>query len=91
MPRQDHKQASQREPNLIIYTGEVKFFLREKGFGFIAPDKLSEDAKQDPDVFVYHTAIQGEGYRNLAAGDRVSFQVVDLGRGPQAKGVKRIS
>lgn len=62
-------------------TGIVKWFSRLKGYGFIAP----EDGGQE--VFVHYSAIDGEGYRNLYEGDRVDYEVVDLGKGPQARKV----
>lgn len=62
-------------------TGIVKWFSRLKGYGFINPD----DSEQE--VFVHYTAIDGEGYRNLYEGDKVEFDLVDRGRGPQAQNV----
>ena len=63
--------------------GTVKWFDDSKGYGFISED----DGK---DVFVHYTAIQGEGFRSLAEGDRVSFEVVDGPKGPQAANVKKL-
>ncbi len=62
-------------------TGIVKWFSRLKGYGFINPD----DGEQE--VFVHYSAIEGEGYRNLFEGDRVEFDLVDQGKGPQAQNV----
>ena len=62
-------------------SGTVKWFSRLKGYGFILPD----DGGQE--VFVHYSAIDGEGYRNLYEGDRVEFDLVDLGKGPQARSV----
>jgi len=62
-------------------TGVVKWFSRLKGYGFINPD----DGTQE--VFVHYSAIDGEGYRNLYEGDRVEYNLVDKGRGPQAQHV----
>jgi CspA family cold shock protein len=62
-------------------SGIVKWFSRLKGYGFINPD----DGGQE--VFVHFSAIDGDGYRNLYEGDRVEFELVDLGRGPQAQKV----
>ena len=62
-------------------TGMVKWFSRLKGYGFINPD----DGGQE--VFVHYSAIEGDGYRNLYEGDRVDFELVDKGRGPQAQSV----
>lgn len=61
--------------------GKVKWFNRIKGYGFIEP---SEGGKE---VFVHYSAINAEGYRNLYEGDRVVYEEVDFGRGPQARNV----
>ncbi len=63
-------------------TGIVKWFSRLKGYGFINPDDNMEQ-----EVFVHYSAIEGEGYRNLYEGDRVEFELVDQGKGPQAQKV----
>lgn len=62
-------------------SGIVKWFSRLKGYGFIKPD----DGTQE--VFVHYSAINGEGYRNLYEGDKVEFDLIDQGKGPQAKNV----
>ena len=62
--------------------GTVKWFSRIKGYGFIAPDG------QDQEIFVHFSGIEGEGYRNLEKGQRVSFQVEETEKGPQAVGVR---
>ena len=62
-------------------TGIVKWFSRLKGYGFIQPDEGERE------VFVHYSAIDGDGYRNLYEGDRVDFDLVDVGKGPQAKHV----
>jgi CspA family cold shock protein len=62
-------------------TGIVKWFSRLKGYGFINPDG------SDKEVFVHYSAIEGEGYRNLFEGDKVEFDLVDVGKGPQAQKV----
>ena len=66
-------------------TGTVKWFNDEKGFGFITP----EDGQKD--CFVHHSAIAGAGYKSLAEGDRVEFQVVQGQKGPAAENVTKIA
>ena len=63
-------------------TGIVKWFNDAKGFGFITREG-------GPDVFVHHTAIQSEGFRSLAEGDRVKFDVVQGPKGAQAANVRK--
>jgi CspA family cold shock protein len=63
-------------------TGTVKWFNDEKGFGFITPDDGSKD------LFVHQTAIQGEGFRTLREGAKVSFDSEDGDRGPRAVNVQ---
>jgi CspA family cold shock protein len=65
-------------------TGTVKWFKDEKGFGFIQQDG-------GEDVFVHHTAIQAEGFRTLAEGQKVEFDVVRGPKGLQAQNVRVIS
>jgi CspA family cold shock protein len=62
-------------------TGTVKWFNESKGFGFISP---SEGGK---DVFVHFSAIKADGFRTLAEGQSVSFDVEDGPKGPQASNV----
>ena len=62
-------------------TGTVKWFNESKGFGFIAPDDGGSD------VFVHFSAIQGSGFRTLTEGQKVSFDVTDGQKGPQASNV----
>jgi CspA family cold shock protein len=62
--------------------GKVKWFSKEKGYGFIEKDGGG-------DIFVHYTGIAGTGYRNLEEGERVSFEIVEGQRGPQAVNVKR--
>lgn len=62
--------------------GTVKWFNDKKGFGFI----VAEDGK---DVFVHHTAIEGEGYKSLKEGEKVTFEIVQGPKGDQATKVMR--
>jgi cold shock protein len=64
--------------------GTVKWFNAEKGFGFITPDEGGAD------IFVHHTAIQTKGFRTLEEKARVSFDVVQGPKGPQASNVNKI-
>lgn len=63
--------------------GTVKWFNNDKGFGFIAPENGGND------VFVHHTAIQGDGYKSLNEGDQVQFDVVRGPKGDQAANVTK--
>lgn len=65
-------------------TGTVKWFNETKGFGFIAPDEGGKD------VFVHFSAISGEGFRTLAEGARVEFEVREGTKGPEAANVVTI-
>jgi CspA family cold shock protein len=64
-------------------TGTVKWFNEQKGYGFIAQDGGG-------DIFVHHSAIEAEGFRSLAEGDRVEFTVEQGRKGPAAGHVRRI-
>jgi CspA family cold shock protein len=63
--------------------GKVKWFNDSKGFGFI-------EQEGGKDLFVHHSAIQGEGFKSLAEGDRVSFSVVQGAKGPAAENVCKL-
>ena len=63
--------------------GTVKWFNEAKGFGFIEQDN-------GPDVFVHFSQIQSSGFKTLAEGDRVSFDVTDGQKGPQSSNVQKL-
>ena len=65
-------------------TGTVKWFNDAKGYGFISREG-------GPDVFVHFSAIQGNGFKSLAEGDRVEFEIVQGQKGPQAADVTKAS
>jgi len=64
--------------------GTVKWFSNEKGYGFI------ERGNGEADVFVHFSAIEGEGYKSLTEGQRVSFEVVQGDKGAQASNVQAL-
>ena len=63
-------------------TGTVKWFNESKGFGFITPDDGSKD------VFAHFSAIASEGFRSLAEGQKVTYDVEDGPKGPQAANIR---
>jgi CspA family cold shock protein len=65
-------------------TGTVKWFSDDKGFGFITPDDQSKD------VFVHHSGIVGNGFRSLAEGAKVSYDLQDGPKGPNAANVQPV-
>lgn len=64
--------------------GTVKWFSADKGYGFITPDEGGKD------LFVHHTALQGDGYRSLTDGARVSYDAEEGPKGPQAVNVQQL-
>jgi cold shock protein len=65
-------------------TGTVKWFSDDKGFGFITPDDQSKE------LFVHHSSIEGDGYRSLAEGAKVSYDAEPGPKGPKAINVKSL-
>jgi len=63
-------------------SGKVKWFNDSKGYGFIEVD-------DGTDVFVHHNDIEGEGYKTLAEGEAVTFEIVSSDKGPRASNVQR--
>lgn len=64
-----------------MYQGTVKWFNNDKGYGFI-------EAEDGEDVFVHFTGIVADGFKTLAEGQQVSFEVIEGNRGPQAANVR---
>lgn len=64
-------------------TGRVKWFSDAKGFGFI-------QREDGDDIFVHHSAIEGSGFRTLAEGERVEFELLEESKGPKAHSVVRL-
>jgi CspA family cold shock protein len=64
-------------------SGTVKWFNDAKGYGFISTD-------EGEDIFVHHTEIQGEGFKTLAEGDKVEFEVVKGDKGNKAQKVVKL-
>jgi CspA family cold shock protein len=66
-----------------LANGIVKWFSNKKGYGFI-------EKEEGGDLFVHYTAISMQGYKTLAQGDRVTFEIEDSERGPAAKNVEKV-
>ena len=62
----------------------LKWFSNDKGYGFITPDEGGKD------LFVHHSAIVGEGFKSLAEGAKVQFEVAQGAKGPQATNVASV-
>jgi cold shock protein len=82
----DALQIAQRgeDSSMARITGTVKWFNDAKGFGFISREG-------GPDVFVHFSAIGGSGFKSLAEGDKVEFEVVQGQKGPQAADVTKVT
>ncbi len=68
---------------LLIMLGRVKWFNKEKGYGFI-------EREDGDDVFVHYSAIQEDGFKSLTEGQEVEFEIVEGSRGPQAANVVKV-
>ena len=68
---------------LLIMLGKVKWFNKEKGYGFI-------EREDGDDVLVHYSAIQEDGCKSLTEGQEVEFEIVDGSRGPQAANVVKV-
>ena len=68
----------------VMSEGIVKWFNAEKGYGFITPDEGG------PDIFVHYSAVQTKGFRTLEEKQRVSFDIVQGPKGPQAANVNKV-
>jgi CspA family cold shock protein len=67
----------------LRHTGKVKWFNENKGYGFILSDEGARD------IFVHYSEIRDDGYRTLAEGETVEYELMDSPKGPQAKSVLR--
>jgi len=74
-----------RIPSAIHKTmeGTVKWFNNSRGYGFVGREN-------GPDVFVHYSGIAGDGYRTLQEGDRITFEIVQGPKGPQAANVVKV-
>jgi CspA family cold shock protein len=75
--------SRKQKEGIFVPEGKVKWFNEKKGFGFIEQDG-------GKDLFVHHTALTGEGFKTLAEGQRVRFEVEETPKGPKAKNVEKI-
>jgi CspA family cold shock protein len=66
-----------------LANGTVKWFSDKKGYGFI-------EQEDGPDIFVHYSSISGTGFKTLAEGDKVTFDVEESDRGPVAKNVNKM-
>ncbi len=68
----------------MLKTGRIKWFNNEKGYGFI-------EGANDEDIFVHYSAIKQEGYKSLAEGQVVEYELLETEKGLQAINVKEVS
>jgi CspA family cold shock protein len=67
----------------MTLSGRVKWFSDSKGYGFI-------EQEGGKDIFVHYTAIEGDGFKSLAEGQKVEFEIIDGAKGPQAAKVVKM-
>jgi CspA family cold shock protein len=84
MPVADDVSPRTEYSSMPRVTGTVKWFNDAKGYGFITPENGTKDC------FVHHTAIKADGFRSLAEGERVEFDIVDGAKGPAAENVTKV-
>ncbi len=75
--------GEKEETSSMSAEGTIKWFNEKKGFGFIQQDN-------GPDVFVHYTSIKAEGFKTLAEGQRVQFDIEEGAKGPKAVNVVKI-
>ena len=68
----------------MVRVGKIKWFNNEKGYGFI-------EGANDEDIFVHYSAIKQEGYKSLAEGQTVEYELLETEKGLQAINVKEVS
>ena len=75
--------SKKEKEEVVMPKGTVKWFNNQKGYGFITPESGN-------DVFVHHSAIQGDGYKSLNEGDNVEFEIQQGPKGEQAVNVVKL-
>ena len=71
-----------------MQTATVKWFNAEKGYGFLV---VAEGKHKGMDVFAHYSAIQTEGYRTLAEGEKVTCEIMDGQKGPIAQNIQKVA